>query len=372
LHFYDSIRKSTLPEDLPDPLKHALGQLGFNDLFSHQLEVRRNILQNKDVVITTPTSSGKTIAFNVPVFENLIKFRHQASALYLFPLNALASDQEDKIKKLNEKLPPDLQMRILILSGQTKSHEREKMMAQGVPDIIITNPDILHYQLSRYKEPAWQNWRQFLERLRILVLDEAHSNTGVFGTNVSNLFRRLYIIMNRIKPGSHARLRFIIASATVGNALDLARRLMGRKGIHRLCWIKESGAAAFERSTICLAAESNSKLAVAKLINMIVLHGMNGIVFVNSIQAVYDLMQFMQQYGDKSSNGKPFDQASKVCRVYNASMDQGKKNQVLADFKKGKCRVVISTNALEAGVRDICAVETEKRLFLTFRSFLAD
>lgn len=318
--------------------------------------MRRQILQNKDVIITTPTSSGKSIAFNVPVFETLLTAPRAATALFLFPLNALASDQQEKLVFLNSKLPAESRLRIQILSSAVKISERERTMAEEVPDIIITNPDIIHHQLAKYREPSWKNWREFLRRLRIVVIDEAHQNIGVFGTNVANMVRRLYCIMNSIQPGVHSRLRFIIASATVGNATELAQRILSRKSIHRLAWIKESGAAAFERVTLCLAAESNPKLTVSKLIDLVVKQGMNGIVFVNTIRSAYDLLDFMQSYQDgKAAPGqqKPFMQAKSVSRIYTASVPKKTKDGILSEFKSGRCRIVISTNALEAGVRGL-------------------
>lgn len=103
-------------------------------------------------------------------------------ALYLFPLNALARDQEEKLKSFNDSLPPEKQLKIVTLIGEVSMENRKEFFADGPPHILICNPDLLHYQLNRGRQSGWKNWTEFLKRLRIVVLDEAHSYSGILGT----------------------------------------------------------------------------------------------------------------------------------------------------------------------------------------------
>ena len=183
-------------------------------LYRHQCAVIQAIQAGKDVIITTPTASGKTLAFNLPVLEGLLT-DPRASALYLYPLKALANDQLQKLldfeRSLGQRLSPST------YDGDTPTSRRGRI--KQISRIILTNPHGLHCYL------AWHHqWGRFFQNLRYVVIDEAHSYRGVFGTNVALLLERFFRILSHYG----AAPQLIVSSASVANPADFARNLTGR------------------------------------------------------------------------------------------------------------------------------------------------
>ena len=188
------------------PLPSELGEYLAREsirLYLHQVEALEAVRAGEQVIIVTPTASGKTLAFNLPVLERLIRDR-QATALYLYPLKALTNDQLFKLRVLERELGLDLSAHVY--DGDTPTHFRPHIRAQA--RILLTNP----YALHRYL-PWHGKWKRFLEHLEFVVIDEAHQYRGVFGSHVALLVRRLRRILARYG----ADPQFILSSATVAN-----------------------------------------------------------------------------------------------------------------------------------------------------------
>jgi len=182
-------------------------------LFSHQAEALNLIDKGKNVVITTPTASGKTLIFSLAV-ANAIAQRKRRTALFLYPTKALANDQLTKLNELNKVL--DGKLKPFIYDGDTPLEDRSRI--RNSAHVIISNPYAWHQYLDWH-----QKWDRFLRNLSFIIIDEAHTYRGVFGSNVAQLFRRL----NRILAYYGSRPQYILSSATINNPESFSRRLIG-------------------------------------------------------------------------------------------------------------------------------------------------
>ncbi|UCG03240.1 MAG: DEAD/DEAH box helicase [Candidatus Heimdallarchaeota archaeon] len=183
-------------------------------LYSHQAEALNAIHKGKNVVITTPTASGKTLIFSLSV-ANAIARKRAVTALFLYPTKALANDQLKKLEELNEVL--NGRLRPYIYDGDTPSRQRPQI--RNFAHAVISNPYAFHQYLDWH-----QKWDRFFRNLRFIVIDEAHQYRGVFGSNVSQLIRRL----NRIINHYGALPQYILSSATINNPTDFITKLIGK------------------------------------------------------------------------------------------------------------------------------------------------
>jgi DEAD/DEAH box helicase domain-containing protein len=197
---------SHLPPVVPQILKAA----GIPKLYTHQVDGIEHVLAGHHVVIATPTASGKTMVYNIPVLTTLLQ-DPDARALYIFPLKALEQDQFDEINALMTRMNTSLSA--AIYDGDTPSHRRKQIRAKP-PHVLITTPDMLHAGLLAFHE----GWAGFFARLQYVVIDELHTYSGIFGTHVLHLFRRL----NRICAYYGSQPTYITSSATIGNPEQLA------------------------------------------------------------------------------------------------------------------------------------------------------
>ncbi len=204
-----------LPRDISPLLAAALASAGVKQLYSHQAESWHHIRSGKDTVVVTPTASGKTLCYNLPVIQTLLE-DPASRALYLFPTTALSQDQQASLNNLT--LNADINIPIYTFDGDTPSSIR--MAARQGGRIIITNPDMLHTGVL----PNHTKWIEFFANLKYIVLDELHTYTGVFGSHMANLMRRLI----RVCRFYGANPVVIAASATIGNPGELAEMLIGR------------------------------------------------------------------------------------------------------------------------------------------------
>jgi len=198
------------PSVLAPDLRAALSRAGIQRLYSHQAEALA-AAANGDVIVTSGTASGKSLSFNLPVLDSIARDR-KARALYLYPTKALAQDQA---RKLAELALPNL--RHAIYDGDTPKEDRPQIRRRS--NLVLTNPDMLNMaMLSHHK-----GWGDFLSNLEWVVVDEAHTYRGVFGSHVANVLRRL----RRVARLYGSEPRFICASATIANPLELAQALTG-------------------------------------------------------------------------------------------------------------------------------------------------
>ena len=227
--------------DLDDRLRDVLKKQGAGLFYSHQVEAIDLIRQGENVVVMTPTASGKSLIYNIPVIESIIE-NPETRALYIFPLKGLEQDQVKNLNELFEEVGinapqpplklrggeggvmlPSKRMRTPILpaevyDGDTPAYRRSKIREQ-LPNVIFTNPDMLHLAIN----PFHVKWEKFFKELKYIVVDEIHTYRGVFGSNVAHVLRRL----RRICDYWGASPQFITCSATIANPKELAEELTG-------------------------------------------------------------------------------------------------------------------------------------------------
>ena len=201
------------PDDINAALKSVLQQMGISRLYRHQEEAYRKARAGENVVIVTPTASGKTLCYNLPVMQTILE-NPQARALYFFPTKALSQDQVAELHQIITLLDKDI--KTYTFDGDTPQNARKAIRTAG--HIVVTNPDMLHQGIL----PHHTRWIKLFENLRYVVIDEVHHYRGVFGSHVANVIRRL----KRICRFYNASPRFICCSATIANPRELAERIV--------------------------------------------------------------------------------------------------------------------------------------------------
>jgi DEAD/DEAH box helicase domain-containing protein len=329
-----SARPVSLPEALDPGLAGALERAGITSLYSHQLQAFE-AAKRSNLVITSGTASGKSLAFNLPVLDG-IAAQPKNRALYLYPTKALAQDQARKLAQLR---PPGL--REAIYDGDTPREERPAIRRRN--NLILTNPDMLHVAVL----PNHKKWGDFLANLRWVVVDEAHTYRGVFGSHVANVLRRL----RRLARAYGAEPRFLLASATIANPVELAERLVGtpfelidddgapRAGRDLAMWnpplIDESTGA--RRSALGEAAD---------LLADLVTHGVRTICFLKSRRGIELIQRFARENLER--RGKP--ELAKRIAPYRGGYTPQQRRDIEARLAAGELLAVVATDALELGI----------------------
>ncbi|MCL1991523.1 MAG: DEAD/DEAH box helicase, partial [Spirochaetes bacterium] len=203
------------PAGLDGRLVQMLKTRGIERLYTHQREVYTHAARGKNVMVVTPTASGKTLCYNLPCLQELLT-DEKARCLYLFPTKALSQDQQAELNALSGE-GRDLKLKIATYDGDTP--ESLRFSARDSGRIIISNPDMLHAGIL----PNHTKWVKFFSRLKFVVIDEAHAYRGVVGSHVANVIRRL----RRIAAFYGATPRFILCSATIANPKELGEALIG-------------------------------------------------------------------------------------------------------------------------------------------------
>jgi len=209
-----SARFGEFPADLHPDLVRALAARGIARPYTHQEAAIAHARAGRNVVLATPTASGKTLCFNVPVLDRALR-EPDARALYIFPTKALAQDQYAGLHELVEAAGADI--KTYTFDGDTPEDARRAVRDHG--QIVITNPDMLHAAIL----PQHTKWTKLFENLKWVIIDELHSYRGVFGSNIAHLVGRL----RRIARFHGSSPTFITCSATIANPVDLAERLVG-------------------------------------------------------------------------------------------------------------------------------------------------
>lgn len=201
-------------------VKEALVQIGIPRLYNHQSEVLQRLRENQNVVLATPTASGKSLAYFVPVLESIIE--ENATALFIYPLKALENDQLQKWNVLTSHIQLHSPIRAAIYDGDTSDTMRKKIRTD-IPNVLMTTPEMLHLAIL----PFHALWNQFFTRLKYIVVDELHTYRGVFGTHMSYVFMRL----KRISEYYGTKIQFVSTSATIANPEELGNHLFRSKTI---------------------------------------------------------------------------------------------------------------------------------------------
>jgi DEAD/DEAH box helicase domain-containing protein len=364
-------RSAPLPDWVNPALRTALVSRGIDSLYSHQREAIQSLRDGSDVVVATPTASGKTLCYNLPVFDALLE-DPAARALYLFPTKALARDQMESARRLAEAIAssdaaphgakaPDLG--VAVYDGDTPPDQRR--VARKRARIIATNPDMLHAGIL----PHHTNWGQFLSGLRYVVIDELHTYRGVFGSHVANVLRRL----QRLAQFHGSRITFIATSATIANPRELAAQLFGRderETTTRIQVIENSGAPAGERHFAvynppvidpALGLRESYLKAACKLGAHLAESGLSTLVFCRSRLAVEVAVRYLRDMlevpprGDLTVPGPASVNTIRV-RGYRGGYLPDRRRDVEQAMRDGEPDIVVSTSALELGI-DIGALD---------------
>ncbi len=321
------------PEELDDGLRSILRARGIDRLYGHQADAYRHVRAGDNVVLVTPAASGKTLAYNLPILTHFLRDA-EATALYLFPTKALSQDQQAELHGV--VLGGGLPVPAYTYDGDTPASIRGSVRERG--RIVITNPDMLHVGVL----PHHPKWGQFFQGLRFVVIDELHIYRGVFGSHLANVIRRL----KRIAAFYGARPRFVCCSATIGNPLELARRIIEEDAI----LIDRNGAPAGERHFLLynpplLDAELGIRRSVVneahEIATRLLRRRVKTIVFARSRTRT----ELISAYVTESLGGR-----SDAIASYRGGYLPNERRRIERGLRDGSLRGVVSTNALELGI----------------------
>lgn len=324
-----------LPLQINENLRLALQKRGVNELYTHQRSAFEAVQEKKNIVAVTPTASGKTLCYNLPVLQAITEDAH-TRALYIFPTKALAQDQKSEINELIHEA--DLMINSYTYDGDTQASIREKVRKAG--HIVITNPDMLHSAIL----PHHTKWVSLFENLKYVVIDELHIYRGVFGSHVANVIRRL----QRICRFYGSDPIFICTSATIANPLELAENLTGTK----MELIDNNGAPSGRKHFLFynppivnkpLNIRRSATLEVRKLAGELLKNRIQTIVFARSRVRVEILLTYLQELV-KNQLGP------KAIRGYRGGYLPTERRAIEKGLRNGDIYGVVSTNALELGV----------------------
>ncbi|MBD2295177.1 DEAD/DEAH box helicase [Anabaena sphaerica FACHB-251] len=323
----------TIPKDLPKQLIKALQSLGITQLYSHQIKALQAIRTGKSFILTSPTASGKTLSTYPGIIEGCINQEHRALAFY--GLRALALDQFHKISQLLSTIPQKYRPVLAMMTGDIKSAEREQILASE-PHILGVTPELIHFQLKQlWKSP---NWANFYQRLRYILIDEAHTLSGSYGANMAWLIRRIKLAVDKY-GGDSQKLQFIFLSATCGNPKQLALKVSGLKPTKLnpkpLIWIRKSGASAPPRQVIVTQPSYNLTADTARIIQFLLNQNKSGIAFCNSRRSVRELTELLK--------------SNQVTAFYSGITSE-RRAEVINQLQSGIIKWIIATEALEAGI----------------------
>jgi DEAD/DEAH box helicase domain-containing protein len=325
-----------MPEWLRPELRAAYAAKGVAQLYSHQALAAELARRNRNVVVVTPTASGKTLCYNLPVLNSILEHR-DTRALYLFPTKALSQDQLAELHDLGERL--ENVFAVFTYDGDTPADARKSIREQG--HIVITNPDMLHTGIL----PHHTRWTRLFENLRYVVLDELHTYRGVFGSHLCNVLRRL----RRIARFYGRELQFICSSATIANPGELAERLLEAP----VEVVDRNGAPAAEKFFVfynppvvnrALGIRRSYISEASRVAQRFLKRDLQTIVFANSRLHTELLLTYL-----KRANPLPPGQPERI-RGYRGGYLPGERREIECGLREGRIRGVVATNALELGI----------------------
>jgi DEAD/DEAH box helicase domain-containing protein len=314
----------------------AYAAKGIRRPYSHQAVAAESAHAGKNIVIVTPTASGKTLCYNLPILNAVLE-DSDSRALYLFPTKALAQDQLAELHHLNERL--DNRVGVFTYDGDTPSDARKAIREKA--HIALTNPDMLHTGIL----PHHTRWTQMFENLRYIVIDELHTYRGVFGSHLCNVLRRL----KRIARFYGSEPQFICCSATIANPGELASRLIEAD----VEVLNANGAPAAEKTFVfynppvvnrALGIRRSYINESSRVAQEFLKHDLQTIVFANSRLHTELLLTYLQQ-----ANPKPIGKPESI-RGYRGGYLPNERREIERGLRDGKIRGVVSTSALELGI----------------------
>ncbi|UPV73681.1 DEAD/DEAH box helicase [Halorussus limi] len=334
--------------DLEPRLESALESRGIDRLYRHQVEAVEAVRAGENVVVATPTASGKSLAYTVPAFERAMD--HGGRTLYVAPQNALINDQEETLSALARDLGFGSRVSVEQYTGRLSKSEKRAVRDRR-PTVVLTNPDMLHYALLPHAHRLW-DW--FFKGVETVVLDEVHEYRGVFGSHVALLLRRLRRVCDRFDSDPE----FVCCSATVGNPVEHAASVTGTEAdsfrlvdedvsdtgpTHWLLWnppeyeSPQAGASGQRRSN-----HAETKRVFADLVS----NDHQTLTFTRARQAAE---QWAMESADELRDRGRGDLAPDVT-AYQAALSDDRRKEIEEGLRDGEVRGVWSTNALELGV----------------------
>lgn len=321
--------------DFPPVLSGMIDRLGFKRLYSHQAEAINLLRAGKNVLVSTPTASGKSLIYNITVLEEIIN-HPDSRALYLFPLKALEQDQLKVLKQWMGAMGGGHKVAAGIYDGDTSPSVRKKMR-MNPPQILFTNPDMLHRGILAYH----QSWEPFLKNLSFVVLDEVHTYRGIFGSHLNQVIRRL----KRLCAQYGSKPRFILSSATVSNPGTFGRNLIGEP----LEVVVSSGSPRAGQHFLFMNPAISANLLAAKLFLTCMKRGFRTIAFTQS-RHVTELIHVWVSRLAPALRGK--------FSSYRAGFLPQERREIERKLASGRLLGVVSTSALEMGIDigslDVC------------------
>jgi DEAD/DEAH box helicase domain-containing protein len=327
------------PESLHPDLARALRQRGIHQLYTHQSQALEHTSAGRHTVIVTPTASGKTLCYNVPVLQAMLS-DPAARAFYLFPTKALAEDQLHELQAAVDAT--GVPLKAFTYDGDTPQDARRAIRERA--NLILTNPDMLHAGIL----PHHTKWAKAFENLKYIVIDELHSYRGVYGSHLANVLRRL----RRICDFYGAKPQFICCSATISNPGELAQALTGEP----FALVDENGAPSGEKYLVFYNPPVvNRALGIRRSYlhesRRMALEFMNRdlqtLVFANNRLATEVLVTYLK---DAVQNQSPAGLNSDLVRGYRGGYLPRERRDVERKLRDGQIRAVVATNALELGI----------------------
>jgi len=325
-----------VPGWVTSALSEAYRAKGIQELYSHQAATAELVHDGRNVVVVTPTASGKTLCYNLPVLNAVLE-NPDTRALYLFPTKALAQDQLAELHDLSMRLAD--RFGVFTYDGDTPSDARKAIRERG--HIVLSNPDMLHTGIL----PHHTKWMRLFENLRYIVLDELHSYRGVFGSHLANVLRRL----RRVAQFYGSDPQFICCSATIANPGELASQLIEKK----VEVVEENGAPAGEKLFVFYNPPIiNRNLGIhrsyineaTRVAKELLARKLQTIVFANSRLHTEVLLTYLQR-ANPPRPGQP-----EPVRGYRGGYLPGERREIERGLREGRIRGVVTTNALELGI----------------------
>ncbi|WP_081622711.1 DEAD/DEAH box helicase [Heyndrickxia acidiproducens] len=323
------------PENVHPALKAGLEKRGIKDLYSHQVTAFHLALSGKNFVAVTPTASGKTLCYNLPVLQTILD-NPNTRALYMFPTKALAQDQKSEMNEIIEEA--GVPVNSYTYDGDTPGNIRQRVRKAG--HIVITNPDMLHSAIL----PHHTKWVSFFENLKFVVIDELHIYRGVFGSHVANVLRRL----QRICRYYGSDPVFICTSATIQNPKELAEKLTGKT----MELIDHNGAPSGTKHflfynppiiNVPLNIRRSATLEVRNIATELLKNKIRTIVFARSRVRVEIILKYLQELVKKELGRKSI-------MGYRGGYLPTERRKIEQGLRNGDIYGIVSTNALELGV----------------------
>ena len=324
------------PEWVNADLRAAYNAKGIRRPYTHQAAAAEAVRVGKNVVIVTPTASGKTLCYNLPVLHEILE-NDDARALYLFPTKALAQDQLAELHDLNTRLAN--RVGVFTYDGDTPSDARKAIREKS--HIVLTNPDMLHTGIL----PHHTRWTRVFENLRYIVIDELHTYRGVFGSHLCNVLRRL----QRIARFYGSKPQFICCSATIANPGELASHLIEDE----MEVLAANGAPAAEKTFVFYNPPVvNRALGIrrsyinegSRVAQEFLKHDLQTMVFANSRLHTELILTYLRQ-ANPQEPGKP-----ETIRGYRGGYLPNERREIERGLREGNIRGVVTTSAMELGI----------------------